>query len=111
MFVALFADFIWYNEPVSSSELVRLCAEEFGWKRSTTFTVLMRLCCKGLFQNEKGVVSSLVSREGYFSLRSRSVGAESFGGALPAVIAAFTRGKPLSEAEKRDILRMIEGDD
>ncbi len=63
---ARFADIIWENEPVSSSELVRLCAEEFGWKRSTTFTVLKRLCCKGLFQNEKGVVSSLVSREGYF---------------------------------------------
>ena len=60
---------------------------------------------------KKGVVSSLVSREGYFSLRSRSVVAESFGGSLPAFIAAFTRGKPLSEAEKRDILRMIEGDD
>lgn len=108
---ARFADIIWENEPVSSSELVLLCAEEFGWKRSTTFTVLKRLCCKGLFQNEKGVVSSLVSREGYFSLRSRSVVAESFGGSLPAFIAAFTRGKPLSEAEKRDILRMIEGDD
>ena len=86
---ARFADIIWENEPVSSSELVRLCAEEFGWKRSTTFTVLKRLCCKGLFQNEKGVVSALVSREGYFSLRSRSVVAESFGGSLPAFIAAF----------------------
>ena len=85
---ARFADIIWENEPVSSSELVRLCAEEFGWKRSTTFTVLKRL-----------------------SLRSRSVVAESFGGSLPAFITAFTRGKPLSEAEKRDILRMIEGDD
>ena len=107
---ARFADIIWANEPVSSSELVRLCAAEFGWKRSTTFTVLKRLCGKGLFKNEQGVVSSLVSREGFFSLRSRSVVEESFGGSLPAFIAAFTRGKPLSEEEKREILRMIEGE-
>ena len=68
-----FADIIWENEPVSSSELVRLCAEAFGWKRTTTFTVLKRLCEKGIFKNEKGTVTSLVSREGFYSAQSKRV--------------------------------------
>ncbi len=105
-----FADIIWENEPVSSSELVRLCAEAFEWKRTTTFTVLKRLCEKGIFKNEKGTVTSLISREGFYSAQSKRVVEDSFGGSLPAFIAAFTRSKPLSEEEKREILRLIEGE-
>ena len=57
-----FADLIWANAPLSSGELVRLCGEELGWKKSTTYTVLKKLCCRGLFRNDGGTVTAAVSR-------------------------------------------------
>ena len=65
-----FADLIWANEPVTSGELVKLCEEEFQWKKSTTYTVLRKLCDKGLFQNVDGIVSSLISKEEFYSAKS-----------------------------------------
>ena len=56
-----FADIIWKNEPLSSGELVKICEEELDWKKSTTYTVLKKLCERGLFQNQRGVVTSLIS--------------------------------------------------
>ncbi len=96
-----FADIIWENEPMSSSALVKLCEERLTWKKSTTFTVLRRLCDKGLFKNEKGVVSSLISKQDFYSLQSERFVEDTFDGSLPAFIAAFTARKKLS---KEDIL-------
>ena len=90
---ARFADLIWENEPLSSGALVRLCEEELGWKKSTTYTVLKKLCQRGIFRNEGGTVTSLISREDFFSAQSRRFVEESFDGSLPAFIAAFAAGK------------------
>ncbi|MCM1189590.1 MAG: BlaI/MecI/CopY family transcriptional regulator [bacterium] len=105
---ARFADMIWEREPVTSSELVKLAAEVFTWKRTTTHTVLKRLCDKGLFRNDNGTVSSLISREQFYSLQSRSFVNDTFAGSLPAFIAAFTAGGRLTPEEAEQIRRMID---
>lgn len=105
---ARFADLIWQNEPLSSGTLVRLCEEELGWKKSTTYTVLKKLCQRGIFRNEGGEVTSLISREDFFAAQSRRFVEESFDGSLPAFIAAFAAGKGLSPDEIAQIRAMID---
>ena len=103
-----FADMIWEKEPVSTSELVKLAEAAFLWKRTTTHTVVKRLCEKGLFVNNKGVVTSVIKIDQFYSLQSEKIVEDSFSGSLPAFIAAFTRNKKLSDDEVNEILRMIE---
>lgn len=105
---AKFADIIWGCEPLSSGELVKKCAAELEWKKSTTYTVLKKLCERGIFKNENGEVSSLVSRQEYYALQSEKFVDETFGGSLPAFFAAFTKRKALSAEEIAELRRMIE---
>ena len=105
---AKFADIIWENEPVSSSLLVKLSEEKLGWKKSTTYTVLRRLCEKGLFKNENGTVTSLISGEDFHSEQSKQFVDNSFDGSLPAFLAAFMNGKKLSPAEADEIRELID---
>ena len=102
-----FADMIWENEPISSAELAVRSQEQLTWKKSTTYTVLKRLCDKGIFQNEKGTVTSLISREEYYALQSEKFVEETFEGSLPAFLAAFTARKKLSEEEVAQLRRMV----
>ena len=103
-----FAEMIWERQPVASGELVRLCEAQFGWKKSTTYTVLKKLCEKGLFQNDGGTVRALVSREDYNSIRSEQFVQETFGGSLPAFIASFTSNRKLSAQDAEALRRMID---
>lgn len=103
-----FADIIWENEPLSSRELVALCEQRLEWKKSTTYTVLKKLCDRGIFHNDGGTVSSVMSREEFYSAQSEKVVNESFGGSLPAFIAAFTSRKSLTAEEIDEIRRMID---
>ena len=103
-----FAEIIWENAPVPSGELVKLSADRLGWKKSTTYTVLRRLCDKGLFQNEGGTVSVLVDRESYGESQSRQFVSESFGGSLPAFLAAFTARKKLTKKEIAELQKLID---
>lgn len=105
---ARFADLIWYNAPLSSGALVRLCEEELGWKKSTTYTVLKKLCQRGIFRNDAGEVTALISREDFYAMQSRRFVEESFDGSLPAFIAAFSAGKGLSAKEIAEIRAMID---
>ena len=105
---ARFADIIWAAEPITGAELVRRAAAAFGWKRTTTYTVLKRLCDKGIFQNEGGTVTAKLSREEYDSRQSARYVEEAFHGSLPAFFAAFTRGKPLSEQDREELRKMID---
>ena len=102
-----FADIIWENEPISSSELAKKSEELLTWKKTTSYTVLKRLCDKGLFQNQKGVVTSLISREKFYALQSEKFVEETFQGSLPAFLAAFTNGKKLSQKEIAEIQQII----
>ena len=103
-----FADIIWENEPVGSGELVKLCEERLNWKKSTTYTVLRKLCERGIFQNRDGVVISILSKEEVQVAQSEQFLSETFGGSLPAFIAAFTSKNKLSKAEIDEISKMIE---
>ena len=105
---ARFADMIWEREPVRSSELVKLAAEVFQWKRTTTHTVLKRLCDKGLFENNKGTVTCRITRDQFYSLQSRKFVEDSFAGSLPAFVAAFTKEKALTPEEAAEIRRIID---
>ena len=105
---ARFADIVWANAPIPSGELVKLCEKELNWKKPTTYTVLRKLCEKGLFENSDGFVKAKITREQFYSSMSEQFVEESFSGSLPAFIAAFTAKRPLSEAEADEIMKLIE---
>ena len=102
-----FADLIWENEPVTSSELVRLSAEVMNWKKSTTYTILKRLCDRGIFKNENAIVSSVISRDEFFAEQSRLFVEDTFDGSLPRFLASFIGGKKLSDRQAEELVRLI----
>lgn len=104
---AAFADIIWSNEPIGSGELVKICERELNWKKPTTYTVLRKLCEKGLFKNEDGVVTSLVSKEEFNASKSEKFVEDTYEGSLPAFIAAFMSHKKISKSEIEEIQKMI----
>ena len=103
-----FADIIWNNEPLTTRELVELCAHELNWKRTTTYTVLKKLSERGIFVSEDSVVRSLVKKDEFYSIQSERFVDETFSGSLPAFIAAFTSRKKPTKAELEQIRRMID---
>lgn len=105
---AAFADIIWAHEPVGSGELVKICEKELGWKKPTTYTVLRKLCEKGLFKNEGGLVTALVSRERFNAIKSERFVEDTFDGSLPAFLAAFMSGRKISAEEAAEIRKMID---
>lgn len=104
---AKFAETIWNNEPISSSELAKICLTELAWKKSTTYTVLKRLCDRGIFVNKNGMVSSLISKNDFYALQSEEVVNDSFSGSLPAFVAAFSSRKKLTDDEINQLQDMI----
>lgn len=105
---ARFADIIWNHEPLSSRELVVLCEQELAWKKSTTYTVLKRLCDRGLFRNENGTVTSRMTKAEFASAQSEQFVEDTFGGSLPAFMAAFTQRRLLSSAEIDELRKLID---
>ncbi len=103
-----FADIIWENEPMTSSELARRSEALLSWKKSTTYTVLKRLCDKGIFQNDGGTVTSRISRQEFYAMQSEKFVADAFDGSLPAFLAAFTSRKSLTAEEVAQLRRMID---
>ena len=103
-----FADIIWENEPVSSGTLVKLCEQQLEWKKSTTYTMLKRLCERGIFQNENSVVTARITREEYYAAQGERLVDDAFDGSLPAFVAAFTARKALSAEEVAALRRMID---
>ena len=105
---ARFADIIWENEPITSGQLAKIGLAQFNWKKTTSHTVVNRLCERGLFQKENGVVTSLISRKEYYARHSEAYVEETFGGSLPAFLAAFSTRKQLSDAEVEELKKLIE---
>ena len=103
-----FANMIWEREPIPSGELVKLCARDLSWKKSTTYTVLRKLCDRGIFQNQDGIVTSLISRQDFHARQSEQIVNETFDGSLPAFVAAFTRRQQLSDADIAELQRLID---
>ena len=102
-----FAEIIWEREPVSSTELVKLALQELGWKKSTTYTVLRRLCERGISQNKDGAVTSLISKQDFYAVQSEQFVEETFAGSLPAFLTAFTARKKLSEEEIAELENLL----
>ena len=105
---SIFADIIWSNEPLSSRRLAELAEERLNWKRTTTYTILKRLCDRELFRNEGGKVVSLVSREEFYARQSEIFVEETFNGSLPAFLAAFGSRKKLSDSEIEELQKVID---
>ena len=105
---SVFADIIWNNEPLSSRRLAELAQERLNWKRTTTYTVLKRLCDRELFQNKDSIVTSLVSREEFYARQSEQFVEETFQGSLPAFLAAFGSRMKLSDAEIDELQKVID---
>ena len=105
---SIFADIIWSNEPLSSRRLAELAEQRLSWKRTTTYTILKRLCDRGLFRNEGGTVSSLVSKEEFHARQSEQFVEDTFQGSLPAFLAAFGSRRKLSDAEIDELQRVID---
>lgn len=103
-----FAELIWQREPIGSGKLVKLCEKEMNWKKSTMYTVLKKLCEKGIFQNKDAVVTSLVTRDEYYSKQSRNFVEETFGGSLPKFLTAFINDKKLSSQEAEELKKLID---
>jgi predicted transcriptional regulator len=104
-----FAELIWANEPIGSGELAALALRELGWKKSTTYTVLRKLCGRGLFRNAGAVVTAQMGRAEFFAGRSRAFVEDAFGGSLPRFLAAFMGGGPLDAEQIDEIRRIIDG--
>ena len=99
---------LWEREPVTAVELVKLCQEQLGWKRTTTYTVIKRLVERGVLRNDNGTVTALVSREAAETREINELVAEKFQGSLPAFVAAFTRRQDISDKELDEVQRMID---
>lgn len=102
------AEIIWREEPIGSGTLVKVCQEELGWKKSTTYTFIKKLCEQGILQNENAVVTSLTDKEQYLQEQGEEFVAKTFGGSLPKMIAAFMERKRLSREQIEEIEKMIE---
>ena len=103
-----FVSIIWDNEPIKSTELAKLCADKLGWKKSTTYTVLKKLCERGILQIKDATVTSLVKREDVQKYESRALLEKTFDGSLPKFLAAFLSDRKLSEQEAEELKRIIE---
>ena len=104
---AHFADIVWQNAPLSTKTLVEICQKELSWKRTTTYTVLKKLCERGIFKTEDSKVSVLITKDEFYAMQSERFVEDTFGGSLPAFIAAFTSRKRLSDKELSEIQEMI----
>ena len=102
-----FAKIIWQNEPVTTKQMIKLCEQELGWKRTTTYTVLKNLCEKGIFQVQDSIVTSLVSRKEFFAAQSEKFVELSFDGSLPQFLVAFAERKALTQEEVDAIQQFI----
>lgn len=102
-----FAEIIWKHEPIGSRKLAEICNRELNWKRPTTYNVLRKLCEKGIFKNEDGIVSSVLSREEYYGMQGEEFVEEAFQGSLPAFVAAFTSRKELSDQDINELIELI----
>lgn len=103
-----FADIIWANSPVSTRKLVEVREKEFGWKRTTTYTMLKRLCERGIFSNNNGTVVTVITKEDFTFEQSSIFINETFDGSLPMFLTLFSKNKKLSPNEIEEIQQMID---
>ena len=102
------ADLIWANAPLTSKKLTELCAEAFGWKRTTTYTMLKRLCDRGIFANENGTIVVLMAKEDFTLAQSQNFINETFEGSLPMFLTLFSKNKAMKKEDIDRLQRLID---
>lgn len=105
---ARFADIVWENAPMTTRELVDLCDERLNWRRTTTYTVLKKLCDRGIFHMENSTVTVQIERDSFYAIQSEKFVEDTFGGSLPAFVAAFTSRKTPTEKELAEIKKLLD---
>ena len=108
MVEAQFADLVWENAPMTTRELVNICDEKLNWRRTTTYTVLKKLCARGIFQTENSIVTVKIPRNAFYATQSEKFVEDTFGGSLPAFVAAFTSRKKPTEKELAEIKKLLD---
>ncbi|MCM1468548.1 MAG: BlaI/MecI/CopY family transcriptional regulator [Alistipes sp.] len=103
-----FMQLVWEHAPVGSGELVKLCGEHLGWKKSTTYTVIKKLCEKGYIKSEETVISVMIPKERVQADETEYFVERTFSGSLPGFVAAFLGGKTISDKEAAEIVRLID---
>ena len=103
-----FADIVWMNEPIHSGELAKVCEKELSWKRTTTYTVLKKLCNRGILQIQDGTITSLISKAEFYAIQSEKFVEETFAGSFPAFFNAFSSRKKLTAEEIAQVRQMID---
>ena len=103
-----FAEIIWENAPLSTNQLIKLCAQELEWKRTTTYTVLKKLCDKGIFKTENSMVTALISKQEFEGMQSEQFVQETFQGSLPAFLTAFSTRRKLSSTDIDELQKLID---
>lgn len=103
-----FAELVWQNEPIGSGKLVKLCKNELMWEKSTTYTVLKKLCEKGVLQNQNAIITSLIKKNDFYTGQSRRFVEDTFDGSLPRFLTAFIGGKKLSTSQAAELKRLID---
>ena len=103
-----FTDIVWEKEPIASSELVKLCQAKFEWKKSTTYTVLKKLCDKGILKNENAIVTALVEKRAVQIAESKNFMSKNFNNSLPGFITAFMTDRTLTQSEAEELKNLIE---
>lgn len=105
---AKFADLIWENEPIVSTKLVKIAEREMNWKKPTTYTVLRKLCERGIFKNENAIVTSILTKDEFYAKHSQKYVDETFGGSLPKFLAAFVSDRKLTAKQAKEAKRLID---
>ncbi|MFB0918867.1 MAG: BlaI/MecI/CopY family transcriptional regulator [Clostridiaceae bacterium] len=103
-----FAKIIWDKEPLGSGDLVKIAESELGWQKSTTYTVLKKLCDRGIFKNENATVTSLISKDEYYRDQSVMFVEDTFGGSLPKFLTSFIGGGKLSKKQAEELKHLID---
>jgi len=103
-----FADIVWKNEPIHSRDLIKICEKELNWKRTTTYTVLKKLCNRGILQIQEGTITSLISKAEFYAIQSEKFVEETFDGSFPAFFNAFSSRKKLTAEEIAQVRQMID---
>ena len=103
-----FADILWKNAPVETKELIKICEKELNWKRTTTYTVLKKLCDRQIFRVDDRIITAILTKEEFYAIQTQKYVESVYEGSLPAFIAAFTSRQKLSDGELSEIMAMID---
>lgn len=103
-----FMTIVWENVPINSGDLVKLCLERLGWKKSTTYTVIKRLCERGFIKSDNAVITSIIPREKVQLEETEFFVDRTFNGSISDLVAAFLGNRKITQREAEKIKKLID---